>query len=502
MAEIDLGNVMGPQGKDGSQWYQGTGITGTDNMGTVFPDSEVDDARINDKYINESTGNFYTCTVGGNASIAKWAYSGSLKGPTGATGPAGATGQIDDDTPIEFEESSTESDIVSGESISTIFGKLLKSVKTFRASIGTLSSLKTTVKDSLVNAINELKTGLGTVGELDTTAKDSVVNAINELNENKADSEEISSEINNLTQSIGQKLNISDIANNLTTTASGKALDARQGKALNDALNTHKSSGDHDSRYLIKTGYDDVNGPMGVHGLLHAYNGISTTTISASGNISMESSTQSGINWSSAAKIYSPSAQNLFIAASDEGKFYLHLGVHDNTWALDPDVNGMLGLGTANHKWNSIYATTGSINTSDRNMKNSIQKLDERYIQMFMKLLPVSFKFNDGTSGRTHIGFIAQDVEAAMQEAGLTDIEFAGFCKDQKTIPVEKTQEVESINPETGELEYKTVIYTENKPVDGEYIYSLRYEEFIALNTLMIQKLMERVDALETKYHD
>lgn len=308
--------------------------------------------------------------------------------------------------------------------------------------------------------------------------------------------------ISSITSTLGKKLNTSDIANNLTTTASGKALDARQGKALNDALNTHKSSGDHDSRYLIKTGYDDVNGPMGVRGLLHAYNGINTTTISASGNISMESSTQSGINWSSAAKIYSPSAQNLFIAASDEGKFYLHLGVHDNTWALDPDANGMLGLGTANHKWNSIYATTGSINTSDRNMKNSIQKLDERYIQMFMKLLPVSFKFNDGTSGRTHIGFIAQDVESAMQEAGLTDIEFAGFCKDQKTIPVEKTQEVESINPETGELEYKTVTYTEDEPVEGEYIYSLRYEEFIALNTLMIQKLMERVDALEAKYHD
>ena len=101
----------------------------------------------------------------------------------------------------------------------------------------------------------------------------------------------IPSQINNLTQSIGQKLNISDIANNLTTTASGKALDARQGKALNDALNSHKHSGDHDGRYLNKAG-DDVAGPMGVRGLLYAYAGIRTPTISASGNIKMESSTQ------------------------------------------------------------------------------------------------------------------------------------------------------------------------------------------------------------------
>lgn len=49
-----------------------------------------------------------------------------------------------------------------------------------------------------------------------------------------------------------------------------------------------------------------------------------------------------------------------------------------------------------------------------------------------MKLQPVSFLFKDGTSGRTHIGFIAQDVEQAMSECGLTDLDFAGFCKDQK----------------------------------------------------------------------
>lgn len=308
----------------------------------------------------------------------------------------------------------------------------------------------------------------------------------------------IPSQINNLTQSIGQKLNISDIANNLTTTASGKALDARQGKALNDALNSHKHSGDHDGRYLNKAG-DDVAGPMGVRGLLYAYAGISTTTISASGNINMESSTQSGINWSSSAKIYSPTPQNLFIAASNEGKFYLHFGVHDNAWTLDPDVNGMLGLGTANHKWNSIYATTGSINTSDRNMKNSIQKLDERYIQMFMKLLPASFKFNKGTSGRTHVGFVAQDVAEAMESAGLSDLEFAGFCRDQKTVPVQRTKDIQVLDEKTGEKHTETVTYTEDEPVEGEYIYSLRYEEFIALNTLMIQKLMERVDALEEK---
>ena len=42
-----------------------------------------------------------------------------------------------------------------------------------------------------------------------------------------------------LNDAIGTKVNTSDIANNLTTTASGKVLDARQGKALNDAINNN-----------------------------------------------------------------------------------------------------------------------------------------------------------------------------------------------------------------------------------------------------------------------
>ena len=238
MAEIDLGNVMGPQGEPGSQWYYGTAITGTNSTGTIFSNSGISKAVINDKYLNTSTSNVYTCTVGGAASVAKWAYIGNIKGEKGNTGPAGATGQVDKDTPIEFTEASTESDINSGESLSTMFGKLKKSIKTFRTSIGTLSSLKTTVKNSLVNAINELKNGLGTVGELDTTAKDSVVNAVNEL---KSNVDTLNNSVDTLNGDLKNKIDVENIANNLTTTASGKVLDARMGKTLNDSILTKVS---------------------------------------------------------------------------------------------------------------------------------------------------------------------------------------------------------------------------------------------------------------------
>ena len=205
------------------------------------------------------------------------------------------------------------------------------------------------------------------------------------------------------------------------------------------------------------------------------------------------------VGWQSEARVYSPSAQHLYLCGSGDGNYFCHVGVHDGQWTFDPDANGMVALGTGNHRWTQVYANSGAISTSDRNQKNTIQPLDDRYIQLFLKLLPVSFKFNNGTSGRTHIGFISQDVEAAMQEVGLSDLEFAGFCRDQKTVPVQKTTKVKTMNEKTGKEEWQEITYTEDEPVEGEYVYSLRYEEFIALNTAVIQGLIKRVELLENK---
>jgi len=77
---------------DNSQWYSGTGITGTSTTATVFSNSGVTAARVNDMYLNTSTGAVYKCTTAGAASAAKWVYAGSIKGVTGAAGPKGDTG--------------------------------------------------------------------------------------------------------------------------------------------------------------------------------------------------------------------------------------------------------------------------------------------------------------------------------------------------------------------------------------------------------------------------
>ena len=83
------------------------------------------------------------------------------------------------------------------------------------------------------------------------------------------------------------------------------------------------------------------------------------------------------------------------------------------------------------------------------------------------KLKPRRFKYDDGQSDRYHTGFIAQEVKDSMDEIGLDTKDLAAYVA---------------------------------APIDGDQTdLSLRYEEFIALNTWQIQKLKSRVASLEAR---
>ena len=157
-------------------------------------------------------------------------------------------------------------------------------------------------------------------------------------------------------------------------------------------------------------------------------------------------------------------------------------GLTISNTAVYPDTDNTRNSGSSGYRWINVYATNGTINTSDRTHKKNIKELDDKYIQLFNKLIPVSFEFNYADSDRVHIGFISQDVESAMDELGISDLEFAGFCKDKQQIYNEETDTWTDILDEDG---------------NPTYIYSLRYQEFIALNTFMIQKQQKEIEELK-----
>ena len=84
--------LKGAAGADGGRWYSGTGITGTSTTAAVFSGSGISSAVVGDMYLNTSTSNTYRCTLGGDASTAKWVYVNNIKGQQGAAGQDGASG--------------------------------------------------------------------------------------------------------------------------------------------------------------------------------------------------------------------------------------------------------------------------------------------------------------------------------------------------------------------------------------------------------------------------
>lgn len=121
----------------------------------------------------------------------------------------------------------------------------------------------------------------------------------------------------------------------------------------------------------------------------------------------------------------------------------------------------------------TVWATDGTvIYSSDRNVKHDIEYDLSRYRQFLLDLKPCRFKYDNGQSGRFHVGLIAQDMERSLVDNGLTAMDFSGWCQ----MP---------IRDEEGRI--------------AGYTYGIRYDSLIPLNTMLIQELERRVTALEGK---
>ena len=125
-------------------------------------------------------------------------------------------------------------------------------------------------------------------------------------------------------------------------------------------------------------------------------------------------------------------------------------------------------MGHTINRFDNIRATNGTIQTSDKNEKNTIVDSDLG-LDFVNRLSPKSYKFNNKT--RTHYGLIAQDVETVLGDVKKDATQFAGFCKDDIS----------------------------EKQDGSEYKYGLRYHEFISPMIQAIKDLKEEVDTLKAK---
>lgn len=130
-----------------------------------------------------------------------------------------------------------------------------------------------------------------------------------------------------------------------------------------------------------------------------------------------------------------------------------------------PYEDRAIALGNASNQWTMLWAESCTCCPSDINKKNSVETLPDKYLQMFDLITPKRFKMNNGTSGRYHVGYIAQEVKAAMDSVGLRSTDFAGWIMDTDA--------------------------------EGNAVYFLRYEEFGAIYAAKIKQLEARLERLE-----
>jgi len=130
-----------------------------------------------------------------------------------------------------------------------------------------------------------------------------------------------------------------------------------------------------------------------------------------------------------------------------------------------PLKDNLYDLGTTtteNRRWDDIYATNGTIQTSDARQKEDIYSSDLG-LGFINQLRPVSYKWIGKT--RTHFGFIAQEIQSSLELNNKTSNDFAGLI--------------------TGSSD--------------EIYWGLRYQEFIAPMVKAIQELSEKVERLEAQ---
>ena len=137
------------------------------------------------------------------------------------------------------------------------------------------------------------------------------------------------------------------------------------------------------------------------------------------------------------------------IYSYDSGVSSLALATQTRYDYFRPGQDNYSTLGTSGRRWTTVYATTGTINTSDRNDKQDIEELSaaEQRVAARIKGLIRKFRFKDsvaakGDNARIHFGVIAQDVQDAFTAEGLDASRYGLFCSDTfKAIdgkPVEK----------------------------------------------------------------
>ncbi len=116
--------------------------------------------------------------------------------------------------------------------------------------------------------------------------------------------------------------------------------------------------------------------------------------------------------------------------------------VDGGTWQSSVGLDGDMDLGASTARWQDIFATNSTINTSDQNEKQQVRDLSQAELTVAEDILGKMkmFKWNDAvekkgdSDARWHCGLIAQQVEDVFTAQGLNAFDYGMIGKDNVNI--------------------------------------------------------------------
>lgn len=152
---------------------------------------------------------------------------------------------------------------------------------------------------------------------------------------------------------------------------------------------------------------------------------------------------------------------------------------------LMPVADNLRNLGGPSNRCSTIYAGTGTINTSDAREKSLIGDIPDLWLDAWGDVRWRRFKMNDameikGDDARWHIGLVAQQVKEAFEAREIDAFAIGLLCYDE-------WPEQELVKAPDGE------VLQASRPAGDRY--GLRYEECLALESAWLRREISRISA-------
>jgi hypothetical protein len=137
---------------------------------------------------------------------------------------------------------------------------------------------------------------------------------------------------------------------------------------------------------------------------------------------------------------------------------------------LTPGTDNTQNFGSGSLRWATIFAGTGTINTSDERYKVLREggDLSDAEYRAWSAVRAIVYRDKDsferkGDAARLHIGYSWQSIQAAVEAEGLDAARYGLWCEDALEAPVEKTRT--ATRPVEGQTETVPVLDDDGEPV-------------------------------------